>query len=78
MRGRYPVGVYKSNNRFGACCQVDKKSYSLGLSDTVEGAFESYKIFKEQVIKNMADEYKDKIPEKLYIALYNYKVEITD
>ena len=33
---------------------------------------------KEKYIKEVADEYKDKIPQKLYEALYAYKVEITD
>ena len=33
---------------------------------------------KENEIKLTADQYKDKIPKKLYNAMYNYKVEITD
>ena len=51
---------------------------SLGLYNTIEDAFNAYKQFKEANIKQIADEYKDKIPDKLYKAMYDYKVEITD
>ena len=50
----------------------------LGLYNTIEDAFNAYKQSKETEIKQIADEYKDKIPNKLYEAMYNYKVEITD
>ena len=30
------------------------------------------------MIKNVADTYKNKIPKKLYIAMYNFKVDIND
>ena len=33
---------------------------------------------EENYIKQVADYYKDKIPQKLYDALYNYEVLITD
>lgn len=36
------------------------------------------KEFKENYIKEVANEYKDKIPQKLYEAMYRYKVEIDD
>ncbi len=36
------------------------------------------KTVKRAYIKQVADEYKDKIPKKLYDALYAYIVEITD
>ena len=38
----------------------------------------TYKNFKENHIKEIADKYKNQIPIQLYNALYNYKVEITD
>ena len=75
---------HKASGKFQAQCNVydfkenkSKKKY-LGLYDTVEQAFEVYKRFKEKYIKEVADHYKDQIPEKLYQALYNYEVEITD
>ena len=41
-------------------------------------AFLCYKTEKEKYIKEVADEFKPYIPQKLYEAMYNYKVEITD
>ena len=37
-----------------------------------------YKQAKEAYIKQMAEFYKENIPKRLYEAMYNYKVEITD
>ena len=37
-----------------------------------------YKENKERLIKEVADKYRDKIPEKLYNALINWEVEYTD
>jgi hypothetical protein len=48
------------------------------MYDTPEEAFHAYKTAKEAYIKQVADEYKDKIPKKLYDALYAYTIEITD
>ena len=50
----------------------------LGLYITIEQAFSAYKNFKENYIKEVADEYKDRIPQKLYDAMYRYEVEIDD
>ena len=86
MRGKYPIGVHynKRDEKFQAYCRIydfkenKSKNKYLGLYDTVEQAFEVYKQFKEQNIKEVADHYKDQISEKLYQALYDYQVEITD
>lgn len=79
-RGKYPIGVSynKSRNKYFVQCSDKKKSNFLGRYETVEEAFNTYKHFKEQYIKQVADEYKDKIPKKLYDAMYNWKVEIND
>ena len=84
-RGKYPIGVhwYKSSNKFMAHCQIldkenNKKAIHLGYYNTSEEAFLSYKVFKEKYIKEVADEYKDLIPQKLYDVLYSYEVEIND
>lgn len=45
---------------------------------TPEEAFQVYKVAKETYIKEVADEWKDKINPKVYQAMYNYQVEITD
>ena len=83
-RGEYPIGLYKPNNsnKYQAQCRIfynGKKQHKyLGLYNTIEEAFNSYKEFKENYIKQVAEEYKDNIPYELYKAMYNYKVEITD
>lgn len=82
-RGKYPIGVTHSGKRYQAsvCRTISKgvhKTIHLGTFDTPEEAFEIYKQAKEDYIKEMADEYKDKIPQKLYDAMYRYEVDITD
>lgn len=83
-RGKYPIGVCfdKNSNKFKAQCNTfyngKKQLKGLGYYNTIEDAFNAYKQSKEANIKQIADEYKYKIPNKLYEAMYNYKVEITD
>jgi hypothetical protein len=80
-RGEYPIGVswHKGHKKFIAYCQNGKgKKLTLGECNNPIVAYKIYKKYKENLIKEMADEYKDKIPIKLYNAMYNYKVEITD
>ena len=77
-RGNYPIGVYKNGNKFRVCLCKDNRNIDLGTYDTPEEAFQAYKIAKEQYIKQIAEEYKDKIPCKLYKAMIAYEVEIDD
>ena len=78
-RGEFPIGVtFKENKYISNCCNGKKKSIYLGAFSTFEEAFKAYKIGKEKVIKEIAEKYKSQIPEKLYNALMNYQVEITD
>ena len=86
LRGEYHIGVnyHKRDEIFQANCNVydfeenKSKTKYLGSYDTPEEAFQAYKQFKENYIKQVADEYKDSIPEKLYNAMYEYAVEIED
>lgn len=79
FRGKYKVGVYKGKyGRFSASCSVNDKSVRIGMFDTELEAFNAYKEFKEENIKRVADEWRDKIEPCVYEALHNYKVEITD
>lgn len=75
-----PLGVHPKLKKFVARCQINNVGNSVYLKtfDTPEEAFYAYKTFKEKYIKQIADEYKDKIPSKLYDAMLNYSVEITD
>lgn len=79
-RGNYPVGVYydKSMEKYKAQCNINIKKKFLGYYNTPEEAFQVYKNFKEQYIKEVAEEYKNVIPQKLYNAMVNYEVEIND
>lgn len=87
-RGKYPIGVYfnKKNNKFVAQCSIimdngKKQQKYLGIYNDQNEAFYKYKEFKEKYIKEIANEYKEKyenFPKKLYDAMYNYEVEITD
>jgi hypothetical protein len=81
IRGTLPIGVYwnKQSKKYRAACKKGspKTSY-IGLFDTPEEAFLSYKEHKERHIKDIAEKYKDKIPKKLYDVMMNYEVEITD
>lgn len=77
-RGDLPVGVARINKKYMAECNVDKKMKYLGCYDTPEQAFQAYKNFKEKYIKDVAEEYKDQMPTKLYNAMIQYKIEIDD
>lgn len=80
-RESYPIGVYydKKYNKYASmCCNGYGKQIILGYSIDVKQAFYTYKHYKEQLIKQIADKYKQYIPQKLYDAMYIYKIEITD
>ena len=78
-RGEYPIGVCKVGDKFVAHLNKgDGKQIHLGVFATPELAFLAYKEAKEQYIKEVAEEYKGKIPQKLYEAMMNYEVEIDD
>ncbi|UGO50602.1 HNH endonuclease [Bacillus phage vB_BanS_Sophrita] len=73
-RGSTPIGVQFIYNTYRA---YSSNQY-LGTYSTSEEAFIAYKRYKENVIKDVANEYMGKIPLKLYYALMTYEVEITD
>lgn len=82
FRGDLPIGVCKYKDKFRAQCQnpfSGEKEY-LGLYETPKQAFKTYKTYKEDLIKKVAeDEYfRDNISEHCYIAMMSYIVEIDD
>lgn len=82
-RGDFPIGVSKKANggyraNIYETINGKRKQKQLGTFITPEDAFNSYKLAKEQQIKELADKYKSKIPQRLYNAMYEYKVEIND
>lgn len=80
IRGDLPIGVsYDASNKgYVAHMSCRGKVVYLKKCKFPEEAFFYYKKNKEKYIKQIADEYKDVIPEELYEALYRWKVEITD
>ena len=79
-RGQYLIGVYydKRRHKFKSACRRYGKKVGLGSCDREEEDFYAYKEFKKETIRLMAEEYKDKIPMKLYNGLMSYKVEKED
>lgn len=79
-RGEYPIGVSyeKEKKKFRACMAFMGKQIKLGTFDTAEAAFARYKEYKEDFIQDMAEQYRDEIPNKVYEAMMNWKIEIDD
>ena len=84
QRNDLPIGVHyrKDIGKYIARCNVSEngaeKRVYLGEFKTPIEAFNVYKKYKEGYIKIIADQYKNRIPEKVYKALYDYIVEICD
>ena len=83
-RGEYPIGVSynKASKKYQARCHINGKLTSLGYYNTIEEAFNAYKIAKEQEIKRIADDcvLKGYITKdsRLYNAMISYQIEIDD
>lgn len=71
--GKYQVNCNLINPKIGK-----SKGEYLGRYETEIEAFEVYKYHKEKNIKEVADYYKNQIPERLYEGLCIYEVEIND
>ena len=83
-RGDCPIGVSyrKDRKKYQALCSINGKRIMLGYYNTIEEAFNVYKIAKENEIKRVANDCilkgfitKDN---RLYNAMINYQVEIAD
>lgn len=76
QRGEYPIGVRKCRNSsvFEARCRTCNGKETIGFFNTPDEAFNAYKKRKEEFIREVANEYKDKIPDKVYQALLRYEV----
>lgn len=78
-RGKFPVGVHRvKSGRYQA--RLGAKRLNIGVFNTPEEAFNAYKNAKERYIREIAEKYfkEGKITKKVYLALIEYKVEITD
>jgi len=80
-RGSCVIGVWleKSTGKYISSVSIrNNKRKFLGRFSNEIDAFYAYKNEKEKYIKNIAELYKNKIPVKLYNALYEYEVNIDD
>ena len=90
-RGIYPIGVYLHKDvrskhkslvvQLNILNNDGKKERKYLNSFSINKPFQAfvcYKNAKEDYIKQVADEYRSLIPNKLYEAMYKYEVEIND
>ena len=80
-RGECPIGVYwcKNRKKFRSKCNNGSgKQKCLGYFNTPQEAFQAYKTFKEQLIKQVANEYRAQLDPRAYQALMSYEVNIND
>lgn len=79
-RGDYPLGIWyeKECNKYRAAMSYHGIQIKIGKFKTVEEAFARYKTYKEGFIKDIAEQYKGKIPDNVYQAMINWKIEIDD
>lgn len=81
MKTNESRGIYEINNKndkktYTAMCRYEGNLRYLGNFNTKEEAFQAYKKFKESVIKETAERYKDRIPLRLYDLMCNYEVTL--
>lgn len=83
-RGEYPIGVCynKRAKKYLAQCSINGRRIGLGLYNTIEEAFNVYKMTKEQEIKRIANDCVSKgyitQESRLYNAMISYQVKIDD
>jgi len=81
-RGNLPIGVTldKRSNKFISRLRMNGSKCRIGVFNTPKEAFNAYKIFKEEYIKDMAIKYykTGMISNKIYKAMLIYNVSIDD
>ncbi len=83
-RGDCPIGVryHKQAKKYEAQCRINGKLTHLGLYNTIEQAFNAYKIAKENEIKRIAYDCVSKgfmtKDSRLYNVMISYQIEIDD
>ena len=74
---REPVFLQKLN-KYRMDIFIEGKSINIGYYDTEEEAKRAFIRHKEGAILAKADLYKDRIPRKLYDAMVNWNIELSD
>lgn len=80
MRGNYVIGVKydKYKDKMMASVNKNGKQIFCGYFDNELEAFNAYCNKKYEIINEVAEKYKGKVDVRIYNALKNYKIEITD
>ena len=74
-KSNLPRGVRQNKSKSKYCATIrvykdgESEQINLGTFDTIELAEKTYNNARSIIIKNTAEEYKDKIPKKLYDRL---------
>lgn len=76
----YVIGVIhgKNKKRVSSCVNDNGKQIFCGYFDDELEAFNAYCKKKYEIINEVAEKYKGKVDVRIYNALKNYKIEITD
>ena len=79
-RGGLPLGVHfdKSKGKYRAEMSFMGRQVKLGTFGTAEAAFARYKEYKEDFIQDMAGQYREEIPDRVYKAMVGWEVAIDD
>lgn len=79
-RGNLPLCVYFDTDKgnYRANMSFMGRSIKIGTFDTIEEAFARYKEYKEDFIKDIAEQYKEELPWKVYNAMMSWQIEISD
>jgi hypothetical protein len=80
-RGSCPKGVHFCNTKKMYIAQIHREGAAqdyLGTYSTKDQAFAAYKVAKESYVKQIAKEYKEDLPERVYENLVNYVVNADD
>ncbi len=80
-RGNECIGVsfnYKTGKYIASCNMLNSKQRYIGSYSTKKEAFNIYKKVKEHQIMIALDTYKKYLPDYIYNAILNYKIEMAD
>ena len=77
-RDKLPLGIRLIGKVYEVSISKHNKRVRLGSNTIIEKAFELYKNAKEEYAKEIAENYKGIIDERVYQTLINFKINITD
>lgn len=80
-RGSFPIGVSwnQSRKKFTVSCHIRGQGQKeIGVFMTADAAFDCYKTFKENLIKDVAKEWQGLVDDRVYHALNRWKIDKDD